>query len=210
MCKRFFGTPSRFIKKHAQSCCVRTGSTRVYAPPSLRSPSCVLLHFASCFRKSPPPPPNPLFERYRSPRHPGHATERTRGPNSSTGKKESKRSLCTKFISCKDFNIYMFSLSIFFSLHKCKIHAFTFPQVQPHPILCRIALFFFLFFELHDSVASLRSVTSTLHKVCLLFPLFFFFYFSLLSKYRTSNKLPQETRLSATRKKKKLRMSVCT
>lgn len=36
------------------------------------------------------------------------------GPNSSTGKKESQRSLCTKFISCKDCNIYKFSLSFFF------------------------------------------------------------------------------------------------
>lgn len=32
-----------------------------------------------------------------------------------------------------------------FLLHKCKIHAFTFPQVGPHPLPLRIVLCIFLF-----------------------------------------------------------------
>lgn len=47
-------------------------------------------------------------------------------------KTESKHRLYTKFISCKVF-IYILSLNTLI-LHKCKIHAFTFPQVCPSPM----------------------------------------------------------------------------
>lgn len=145
LCAKVFWTPSRHrrnMPSHAAFARADAGTARF-----ARRHACRYALLRHALSESPPTPSTvPIFERHHSLRHPGHATERTRGPNSSRGKKESQHSLCTKFISCKDFNIYMFSLSIFFSLHKCKIHAFTFPQVQPHPILCRIALFFFFSF----------------------------------------------------------------
>lgn len=74
--------------------------------------------------------------------------------------------------------IFTYFIWILFLLHKCKIHAFTFPQVDPPPILCCVVLFFSpTWIALaYNSPASLHIKSS--HGV------FFFCFFFL--KYITS------------------------
>lgn len=115
----------RNMPSHAAFAEVDVGTPR---PPS-RLPASLavmlvvaLFFFESCLRQvtpgpapplrpAPPPPPSPSLSKGTSF---DVRNSQTRRPNSSTGKNESKRSLCTKFISCKDFDIYMSSLSLFF------------------------------------------------------------------------------------------------
>lgn len=168
-----------------ETCPVMLRSHRsTWGRPPLRSSSCLLLRsffLRHAFGKSPRPSAIPLFEQQRFLRHQELAAERRWGPNSSTGKNESKRSLCTKFISCKDFDIYMSSLSIVFLCINVKYMHLPYPPVQPHLILCRIALFFHFWTELFS------SITLTLHRVRLLFLLFFFFLLSFWNIERPIN-----------------------
>lgn len=133
-------------KKHAQSCCVRTGSTRVYAPPRFahRHACCYTLRHAFASHPPHPPPTHCLNGTALL----GTRGTRPRGPEGQTAVQERKslNARCVQnLFHARTLIFTCFLWVFFFSLHKCKIHAFTFPQVQPHPILCRIALFFFSF-----------------------------------------------------------------